>query len=127
MTITWEMTLGKTLLKYAYERGYRGKTQLPTYRYKAGQAIVRPTFTFDEYWRLIKGMREGIRTTKNKEWKYTKELLRDYVLILANSGMRVGEANNLKDEDVVEFKDKLGRRNYMFTVRAKQAAAQSFR
>ena len=119
MTITWEMTLGKTLLKYAYERGYRGKTQLPTYRYKAGQAIVRPTFTFDEYWRLIKGMREGIRTTKNKEWKYTKELLRDYVLILANSGMRVGEANNLKDEDVVEFKDKLGRRNYMFTVRGK--------
>ena len=118
-TIEWETTLAKTLLKYAHEKGYRGKTQLPTYRFKAERAIVRPTFTVAEYWEIIKGMRKGIKDTKNKEWKYTKELLRDYVLILANSGMRVGEANNLKDADVVEFKDELGRRNYMFSVRGK--------
>ena len=118
-TIEWETTLAKTLLKYAHEKGYRGKTQLPTYRFKAERAIVRPTFTVAEYWEIIKGMRKGIKDTKNKEWKYTKELLRDYVLILANSGMRVGEANNLQDADVVEFKDELGRRNYMFSVRGK--------
>jgi integrase len=118
-TIEWETTLAKTLLKYAHEKGYRGNTQLPTYRFKAERAIVRPTFTVAEYWEIIKGMRKGIKDTKNKEWKYTKELLRDYVLILANSGMRVGEANNLKDADVVEFKDELGRRNYMFSVRGK--------
>ena len=118
-TIEWETTLAKTLLKYAHEKGYRGKTQLPTYRFKAERAIVRPTFTVAEYREIIKGMRKGIKDTKNKEWKYTKELLRDYVLILANSGMRVGEANNLQDEDVVEFKDELGRRNYMFSVRGK--------
>jgi integrase len=118
-TLEWETTLAKTLLKFAFERGYRGKTQLPTYRFKAERAIVRPTFTVAEYWEIIKGMRKGIRETKNKEWKYTKELIRDYVLILANSGMRVGEANNLKDKDVVEFKDELGRRNFMFSVRGK--------
>lgn len=118
-TLEWEITLAKTLIKFAFERGYRGKTQLPTYRFKAERAIVRPTFTVAEYWEIIKGMRKGIRDTKNKEWKYTKELIRDYVLILANSGMRVGEANNLKDKDVVEFKDELGRRNFMFSVRGK--------
>jgi len=118
-TLEWETTLAKTLLKFAYERGYRGKTQLPTYRFKAERAIVRPTFTVAEYWEIIKGMRRGIHETKNKEWKYTKELIRDYVLILANSGMRVGEANNLKDQDIVEFKDELGRKNYMFSVRGK--------
>jgi integrase len=64
-------------------------------------------------------MRKGIKDTKNKEWKYTKELLRDYVLVLSNSGIRVGEANNLKDKDIVEFKDELGRKNYMFSVRGK--------
>ena len=31
----------------------------------------------------------------NAKWRYTRELLRDYVLVPANSGMRVGEANNL--------------------------------
>ena len=118
-TLEWETTLAKTLLKFAFERGYRGQTQLPTYRFKAERAIVRPTFTVDEYWKIIKGMRKAIRETKNKEWLYTKELLRDYVLILANSGIRVGEANNLKDKDVVEFKDELGRRNYMFSVKGK--------
>ena len=118
-TLEWETTLAKTLLKFAYERGYRGKTQLPTYRFKAERAIVRPTFTVAEYWEIIKGMRKGIRETNNNEWKYTKELLRDYVLILANSGMRVGEANNLKEQDIVEFKDELGRKNYMFSVRGK--------
>lgn len=118
-TLEWEITLAKTIIKYAYEKGYRGKTQLPTFRFKALRAVVRPTFTVEEYRQIIKGMRKGIWGTKNKEWKYTKELLRDYVLILANSGMRVGEANNLKDKDVVEFKDELGRRNFMFSVKGK--------
>jgi integrase len=33
--------------------------------------------------------------------------------------MRVGEANNLKESDVVEFKDELGRKNYLFNVQGK--------
>ncbi len=31
----------------------------------------------------------------NARKRYTRELLRDYVLVLTNSGMRVGEANNV--------------------------------
>jgi integrase len=64
-------------------------------------------------------MRKWIKETENESWRYTRELLRDYVLILANSGMRVGEANNLKESDVVEFKDELGRKNYLFNVKGK--------
>jgi integrase len=45
--------------------------------------------------------------------------LTDYVLILANSGMRVGEANNLKIRDLELFEDDLGRRNYRFKVKGK--------
>ena len=43
----------------------------------------------------------------------------DYVLILANSGMRVGEANNLRESDVVAFTDELKRKNYRMEVRGK--------
>lgn len=49
----------------------------------------------------------------------TRELLRDYVLILANSGIRVGEANNLRESDLVKFTDGLGRQNYRFVVNGK--------
>ncbi len=118
-TLEWETTFAKTVIKYAHERGYRGKAQLPTWRYKAKEKIVRPTFTVPEYIRIYERMRKWIRETDNVEWRYTRELLRDYVLILANSGMRVGEANNLKESDIVAFTDEKGRKNYMFNVRGK--------
>jgi integrase len=60
-----------------------------------------------------------IMETNQKSWRYTRELLRDYVLILANSGMRVGEANNLRESDLIKFTDELGRENYRFVVDGK--------
>jgi integrase len=118
-TLEWESTYAKTVLKYAKERGYLGNKTLPDYRYKAERRIVRPAFTVPEYVKLYTRMRKWIKETDNESWRYTRELLRDYVLILSNSGMRVGEANNLKEGDVVEFKDELGRKNYLFNVQGK--------
>lgn len=118
-TLEWEVILAKTLLKFADDRGYRGKAQLPTYRFKSESKIVRPAFTIPEYKQIYERMRKWIHETNRAEHRYTRELLRDYVLILANSGMRVGEANNLKESDIVEFKDDIGRKNYMFNVKGK--------
>jgi integrase len=118
-TLEWETTFAKTVIKFAHERGYRGKAALPTWRYKAERKIVRPSFSLQEYKLLYTTMRKWIAQTKNKNWRYTRELLRDYVLLLANSGMRVGEANNLRESDIVEFVDELGRKNYMFMVKGK--------
>lgn len=118
-TLEWEVGLAKTLLKFAGERGYRGNAASPTWRYKAERNIVRPSFTLPEYTKIYKTMRAWIREPMLVERRYTREMLRDYILILANSGMRVGEANNLKEEDIVEFTDEAGRRNYMFHVKGK--------
>jgi integrase len=41
------------------------------------------------------------------------------VLILANTGLRVGEANSLKIRDIIPFKDDAGRANYHLTVSGK--------
>lgn len=118
-TIEWEMILAKTMIKFATDRGYRGNKPLPTYRFKSEKTITRPALTLPEYSLLIKRMRKWIYETDNAEWRYTRELMRDYVLILANTGMRVGELNNLKVSDIVEFKDTMGRKNYMFNVKGK--------
>jgi len=118
-TLVWETTLAKTLLKFAHSRGYRGQAQLPTWRYRTEKRIVRPAFTPGEYKQVYERMRAWIKETDSVEYKYTRELLRDYVLILANSGMRVGEANNMKETDVETFVDELGRKNYMLRVKGK--------
>ena len=118
-TIEWETTLLKTVLKWAHDKGYRGAKQLPTWRFKAERKVVRPTFNVPEYRQLYRGMRAWVREAEGDERRYTRELLRDYVLILANSGMRVGEANNLKETDIEEFTDGIGRKNYMFHVKGK--------
>ncbi len=118
-TLEWETTLLKTVLKWAHEKGYRGTKQLPTWRFKAATRIVRPTFNVPEYKLIYERIRDWIKEAEGGERRYTRELLRDYVLILANSGMRVGEANNLKETDVEEFTDERGRKNYMFHVKGK--------
>jgi integrase len=120
-TLEWETTLAKTLLKFAHEQGYRGKTQLPTWRFKAAKKIVRPAFAPRDLAKIISGMRTWIKAVPlaDVERRYTRELLRDYVAILGHSGMRVGEANNLKMSDVIEFEDGDERKNYQFHVKGK--------
>ena len=118
-TLQWELTFGKSLLKYAHDKGYRGKAQLPTYTLKGVKKIVRPAFTVSDYAKMITGMRKWIAEAGTERQKYPRLLLRDYVYILSNSGMRVGEANNLQWRDITPFTDNLGRENYQFSVRGK--------
>jgi integrase len=119
-TLEWETTFALTLLKYAHERGYRGAKPLPKFRHLSQRTKTRPAFTLTEYAKLIRAMRSWIWAERdNAKFRYTREMLRDYVLILANSGMRVGEANNLRETDLVEIKDDDGRKLYGFTVDGK--------
>jgi integrase len=64
-------------------------------------------------------MYRRINNARDKRISKSRELLRDYVLVLANSGMRVGEANNLRLRDVIPFRDGKGRSNFRFIVRGK--------
>ena len=118
-TLEWETTFALTVIKWAHERGYRGQKPLPKFRHKASRAKTRPAFTAEEYRRLYRQLRRWIADTDKEEWRYTRELLRDYVLILANSGIRVGEANNLREQDLIKFTDDAGRENYRFGVDGK--------
>ena len=118
-TLQQEVIFAKTVLKWAHEMGYRGNAQLPTWSYKAKFNIVRPSFTIPEYRKLYQTTRARIKEVSNEKWKYTRELLHDYILFLSNTGIRVGEANNLRESDLERFTDKLGRENYYIYVNGK--------
>ncbi len=118
-TLQWEVTFGKTLIRWAHEKGYRGKNALPTYSFNPKKALVRPAFEIAEYKKLYRTLRKRTFETKNAAWLYTRLMLRDYVLILANSGMRVGELNSLKLRDIHPFVDRKERANHRFMVKGK--------
>jgi len=118
-TLQWEMTQGKAFIKWAHEQGYRGTAPLPTATFTPKKKRVRPAFEIAEYRKLWRTMHSRVLQASNPRIRHSRELLRDYVLILANCGMRVGEANNLRMRDVMPFVDDKGRKNYRFIVRGK--------
>ncbi len=118
-TLQWELTFGKQILKWAHGRGLRGNKPLPTYAFTPKEKRVRPAFELVEYRRLWRVLWKRVRNCPSENWRVSRELIRDYVLILANSGLRVGEANSLKIKNVIAFTDDAGRANYRLIVSGK--------
>ena len=118
-TLQWELTFGKSVLKWAHNKGYRGTKPLPTYSFVPKVKRVRPAFQPNSYRKLYSTLRKRVNAARHTPKFETRLLLRDYVLILANSGMRVGELNNVKIGDVTSFTDEKDRKNYRIVVGGK--------
>ena len=82
----------------AVTNGWMGKSQVPVLKNKGAKGERRPDFSLEEYRLMIRALREWVKKDGGKEVsKQLRELLRDYVLILSNTGLRPGkEMNNLK-------------------------------
>jgi len=98
---TYNAAMGR-IFAVALDRGYVSQLHIPTLINKAADGDRRPDFTLDEYNRLVKYMDvwvtqgKGRGATKDKV-PMMRELLRDYVVVLTNTGIRPGEeANRLK-------------------------------
>lgn len=111
--------LHQQILKWAHSRGLRGSKPPATYAFTPQLKRVRPAFELPEYRTLWRALWKRVRSCSHKDWKASRELLWDYVLILANTGLRVGEANSLKIRDVIAFTDDAGRDNYRLVVSGK--------
>src|SRR5271166_4094333 len=99
-TLQWDMMLGKAIVRWAAEQGLRGKSSPITVTFTPKKKRVRPAFERWEYCRLWRTLCKRINKARDKRTRRSRELLRYYVLVLANSGLRPGEANNLKLRDV---------------------------
>jgi integrase len=88
----------------ALMRGYVAKTQIPILENRGRDGQRRPDFTLDEYRKLYRSLRKWVHEGRAGKSRDMRELLRDYVLILANTGMRHGtEAQNLKWKHISAF------------------------
>lgn len=118
-TLQWDMMLGKAIVKWAAENGLRGKQPAITVTFTPKKKRVRPAFERWEYRLLWRTLCKRIKTARDKRTKASRELLQSYVLVLANSGIRTGEANKLKVTDVHAFIDDKQRKNFRLVVRGK--------
>jgi integrase len=62
----------------------------------AGKISHRAWFSAEEYKRLYTATRERAREPKTKRWKWACEQMHDYVLFMANTGLRPDEARRLE-------------------------------
>lgn len=119
-TITNHNTSIYRIFDLAMNKGWVTKVQYPQLKNRGESSTRRPAFTMDEwkviYRKLIKWSKSG-DTLKTQQMR---QLLRDYVLILGNTGMRPGtETSNLKWKHVSWNTEKDGERQIMLSVSGK--------
>lgn len=118
-SIQFELTAFKQVLKWAWARGWAGKTPLPTYAYNPKLERVRPAFELNEWREFYRTLRKWVNSAGDERSKRSRQQFRDFALLLANSGLRPGEAYNLQMRDIEPMKDSKGRQLYRLIVRGK--------
>lgn len=91
----------------AVARGFITQGKVPVLANKGEEGKRRPDFSLEDYRTMIRKLPSWIERGKGGKSRDMRYLLRDYVLILANTGMRHGtEAQNLRWKHVTVFTEK---------------------
>ncbi|WP_375207515.1 tyrosine-type recombinase/integrase [Hyphococcus sp.] len=105
-TIHQEIVTLRQVLKTALRHGWLSHLPDLSMPYKtAGKITHRAWFSPDEYKRLYEATRRRAQNPPKKRWKHSCEQLHDYVLFMANTGLRPDEANRLQYRDVTIIED----------------------
>jgi integrase len=86
-----------------------------------GKIVHRPWFSPAEYKQLYAATRRHMHDTKHRLYRWNAEQVHDYVLFMANTGLRPDEAKNLQHRDVTIANDEAtGERILEIEVRGKR-------
>jgi integrase len=92
----------------------------PPYRTQ-GEVVHRPWFSPAEYKQLYEATRAYAREPFHEHYRWNAEQVHDYVLFMANTGLRPDEARNIQHRDVVIAEDEAtGERILEIEVRGKR-------
>ncbi len=104
----------------AISRGWMSKSQVPLLSNKGAKGERRPAFSVDEWKVIIRQLKIWQNIGQKTITRNMRELLRDYVLILANTGMRYGtESQNVKWKHISWLNHKDGSRYLIIAVDGK--------
>lgn len=105
-TVHHEIITIRHVLKTAKRHGWLDHLPDLSAPYKAsGKIGHRAWFSVDEYRALWKATQKRARKPANPKWKWECEQFHDYVLFMANTGLRPDEAARLEFRDVVIVDD----------------------
>lgn len=100
-TLNQEIVVLRQVMKTALRYGWIA--HLPDFSapYKSSQKIThRAWFSPEDYKKLYTATRKNAKEAEGKKWQWAAEQMHDYVLFMANTGLRPDEANNLQYRDV---------------------------
>ncbi|HUF44106.1 MAG TPA: site-specific integrase [Aestuariivirgaceae bacterium] len=100
-TMHQEIVCLRQVLKTALRHGWLQHLPDLSEPYRSGGKIShRAWFSPEEYRTLYTATRKRARAAKGKRWQWHREQLHDYVLFMANTGLRPDEASRLEYRDV---------------------------
>ncbi len=105
-TMHQEMVTLRQVLKTAIRRGWLDHLPDMSAPYKtSGKISHRAWFSIEEYRQFYEATRKRARQAKGTRWQWACEQLHDYVLLMANTGLRPDEAMRLEFRDVTVVDD----------------------
>jgi integrase len=117
-----EIVTLRQVLKTAIRHGWLSHLPDLSPPYKTqGKVVHRPWFSPAEYKQLYTATRQYAHDSAKKPYRWNAEQVHDYVLFMANTGLRPDEAKNLQHRDVAIVKDEAtGERILEIEVRGKR-------
>jgi integrase len=105
-TLAQEIVTLRQVLKTAQRHGWIQFVPDFSAPYKtSGKISHRAWFSPSEYRQLYKATRQRAKQPRNNRWRWHCEQMHDYVLFMANTGLRPDEAARLEFRDVTAVKD----------------------
>ena len=98
VTLKNERTAIRQLLKFAKRRGYI--SEVPEFDIKSGKTNARPDIPEVEWHRLTRFLPIYVDRAQDRRRQRERFYLALYILILGNTGIRIGEARRLRWRDV---------------------------
>ena len=116
-TLRNERTVLNQIFRFAKRRGYI--RDAPLLRLPSAKIVARPDIPNAEWRKLYTHLRTYVKNAQDKRRYRERFYLQHYILILGNSGIRVGEARHLRWRDISSTKTIAGEKRLIFTVRGK--------